>query len=95
MSVDDLAAILESLARIEAALAVLVQTRTVKEWYSTGEAAERLGRAEYTIREWCRLGRAQARKKPCGRGKGGEWLISHAELERLCNEGPLPTSRLA
>ena len=53
------------------------------------EVARLLGKAEYTIREHCRLGRIRAKKKS-GRGKGGEWLVSHEELTRLRNEGPLP-----
>lgn len=82
--------VLERLDRIEQTLSQLVAQRTIKEYYSTFEAAELLHRSEYTIREYCRLGRIQARKKPCGRGKGGEWLISHEELQRLRNFGPGP-----
>jgi predicted transcriptional regulator len=78
------------MARVEALLEALVRERTVKDWYTTAEAARLLGRAEYTVREHCRLGRIQARKKPGGRGKGGEWLVSHAELQRLRNEGLRP-----
>lgn len=86
----------EQLAKIEANLSLLVRERSVKEWYSIPEVASILGRAEYTIRENCRQGRIVARKRPCGRGKGGEWLISHEELLRLKNEGLLPaTSRIA
>jgi hypothetical protein len=69
---------------------LIVKQQTVKEWYSTGEVAKLLGKAEYTVREWCRQGRAQARKRPCGRGKSDECLISHEDLLRLKNEGPLP-----
>jgi hypothetical protein len=68
--------LVERLDRIEAALALLIQQRTVKDWYSTEEIAQNLGKAEYTVREWCRQGRIRAKKKPCGRGKGGEWLVS-------------------
>jgi hypothetical protein len=92
---SDQVEILERLDRIEAALALLVQQRAIKEWYSTTEVAEVLGKAEYTVREWCRQGRILARKKPCGRGKGGEWLVSHEELTRVHNEGLLPFSRPA
>ena len=80
----------ERLARIEQLLVTLVEQRTVKDRYTTTEVSGILGRAEYTVREWCRQGRIRAKKKPCGRGKGGEWLISHDELTRLKNEGLLP-----
>jgi hypothetical protein len=79
--------------RIESALAELLLQRTVKEWYSTAEVAEILDRADYTVREWCRQGRIRAKKKFCGRGKGGERLVSHEELTRLKNEGLLPFDR--
>jgi excisionase family DNA binding protein len=69
---------------------LLLSQRSVKEFYTTAEVAEILGRAEYTVREWCRQGRIRAKKKPCGQGKGGEWLVSHEELTRFRNEGLLP-----
>ncbi|MGL4465053.1 MAG: hypothetical protein ACRDD1_19580 [Planctomycetia bacterium] len=84
---DDLTA---RLARIEQALDLLVRQRTVKEWYSTAEVAGLLGKAEFTVREWCRLGRVKAGKKKSGRGVAGEWIISHDELTRIQNEGLLP-----
>jgi len=80
----------ERLSRIEEALQMLVQQRTVKEWYSTAEAAEILGKAEFTVRENCRLGRIRASKRACGRGNSQEWQISHEELQRVRNEGLLP-----
>jgi hypothetical protein len=95
MASDELSLLIQRLDRIEAAIGELVRQRTVKEWYSTAEVAESLQRAEYTVREWCRQGRIRAKKKPCGRGKGGEWQISHEELTRLKNEGLLPFPRPA
>ncbi len=86
--------VLTRLAHIETLLAALVEQRTVKEWYSTAEVAARLGRAEFTVREWCRLGRVCAEKKKSGRGPASEWIISHAELTRVRNEGLLPDPRL-
>ncbi len=80
----------DRLSRIEQMLTVLVQQRTVKDWYTTGEVGEILGKSEYTVREWCRQGRVRAGKRPCGRGKAREWIISHQELTRLRNEGLLP-----
>ncbi|MBA4067811.1 MAG: hypothetical protein C0501_29755 [Isosphaera sp.] len=82
------------LQRIESLLASLVEQKAVKEWYSTAEVAGILGRAEFTVREWCRLGRVRAEKKKCGRGPASEWMISHGELSRVRNEGLLPDPRL-
>ena len=86
--------VLARLARIESILAALVAQKTIKEWYSTAEVAKILGRAEFTVREWCRLGRIRAEKKKCGRGPASEWMVSHAELTRVRNEGLLPDPRL-
>jgi hypothetical protein len=82
--------ILERLARIEAALQLLLREKTVKEWYSTAEVAALLGKSEYTVREWCRQSRVRAIKKAYARGAHAEWLIGHAELQRLRSEGLLP-----
>jgi hypothetical protein len=95
MSADEIALLFQRLDRIETVLADLVKQRTVKDWYTTAEVGQLLDKAEYTVREWCRQGRIRARKKPCGRGKGGEWLVSHEELSRLRNEGLLPFRRPA
>ena len=82
--------VIERLSRIEDALQSLVRERTEKEWYSTSEVAAVLRKADYTVREWCRLGRVRATKKPYARGAHTEWLISHDELTRIRNEGLLP-----
>lgn len=79
----------ERLDRIEAALSVLIEQRTVKDWYSTEEAAKILGKAEFTVREWCRQGRILAAKKGIGRGKYQGWAIAHVELLRIQKEGLL------
>jgi len=89
MSVD-VEEVIERLARIERALADLVRERSEKEWYTTAEAAVLLGKAEFTVREYCRLGRVHATKRQCGRGASLEWIIAHSELERIRNEGLLP-----
>jgi hypothetical protein len=85
----------ETLSEIKGMLACLLQREQVKDWYSTAEVAAIVGRAEYTVREWCRQARVMARKRSSGRGKGGEWLISHDGLTRLRNEGLLPVQRPA
>ncbi len=61
-----------------------------KEAYSVAEVAEILGKRPYTVREWCRLARVNARKRPCGRGRTEDWEISLEELERIRSHGLLP-----
>jgi hypothetical protein len=83
----------ERLTRIEDALRWLYheQSRsTVKEHYTTAEAADALGRAEYTVREWARTGRIHASKRYDGHGRHKAWTIAHEELVRLRREGLLP-----
>jgi hypothetical protein len=82
--------VLERLERIESLLTSLVRERTIKEWYTVAEVADTLGKAEFTVREWCRLGRVYASKRACGRGNSQEWIIAHEELTRIRNEGLLP-----
>lgn len=81
------------LERIEAVLDQLLQARTSKEWYTTADVAQMLGKAEFTVREWCRLGRLRAEKRLSGRGAFPAWVISHEELLRYQREGLLPAQR--
>lgn len=69
---------------------LLQNQRPEKDWYSVAEVAGTLGKAEWTVREWCRLGRVYASKRDCGRGNAKEWIIAREELERIDNEGLLP-----
>jgi hypothetical protein len=85
----------ERLDRIERMLAVLVEREQVRDWYTTQEFAESVGKAEFTIREYCRLGRLHAEKRQSGRGAYPQWVISHAELERYRRSGLLPIQRPA
>lgn len=80
----------ERLDRIEAMLATLVQQRTQKDYYSTAEVAEAVGRDIFTVRQWANLGRIRAEKRPSGRGAHKEWMIPHDELLRIQSEGLLP-----
>lgn len=86
--------VLVRLARIESLLASLVEQKTVKEWYTTAEVAAIMERAEFTVREWCRLGRVRAVKKKSGRGPASEWIVSHEELTRVRNEGLRPHAQV-
>lgn len=83
----------QQLNRIEASLTVLVQQRTVKDFYSTTEVAQLVGKAEFTVREWCRLGRIRAQKRATGRGPVQEWMVAHDELIRYQSHGLLPVPK--
>ncbi len=98
--VDDLHRLGELLDRLESRFAAfevnqaaLLRRTAGDDWYTTAEVAAMLGREEYTVREWCRLGRVRAKKLPHGRGNEGEWRISKEEVERYRKEGLLPLPR--
>jgi hypothetical protein len=82
------------LSSIQAQLTLLrelvTSQRTIKDYYTTNEAAKELSKRPYTVREWCRYRRVHAIKRACGRGRTKDWAISHAELTRIKNEGLLP-----
>jgi hypothetical protein len=85
--------ILDSVRKISIAVQDLSENgkrSTQKEWYSPSEVAELLVKAPFTVREWCRLGRVNVRKRPTGRGDAKEWEISREEVERIRNHGLLP-----
>jgi excisionase family DNA binding protein len=90
---DQLDTLAARLDRIESALQALVERQRVRDYYTTEEAAKALGRSEYTVREWCRLGRIHAEKKGSGRGKYQSWVVCHDELLRVQREGLLPVKK--
>lgn len=69
---------------------MLSNRQVAKDWYTVREVAKLLERSEFTVREWCRLGRVNASKRACGRGNSTEWIVSAEELVRIQNEGLLP-----
>ena len=81
---------LNRLAKIETKLDSLARQPAEKDFYSVTEFAVRVDREDFTVREWCRLRRINAEKRPCGRGTSQEWKISHEELLRYLNNGLLP-----
>jgi hypothetical protein len=93
MSIDERDPVLERLDRIEAALESLVRQRTIKDWYSVEEFAATIGKAPYTVREHCRVGRLAAQKRRNGHELHHEWVLPHSELIRFQKEGLLPGRR--
>ena len=93
MSLEDITMLVERLDRIEAAVTVIAERQTIRDWYATDEFAQLVGKAEFTVREWCRLGRVNAEKKGSGRGKYQSWVVSHDELLRYQREGLIPILR--
>ena len=79
----------QRLEQIEAMLVVLIRREQSRDWYSVEEFSRIVGRSPFTCREWCRMGRIQARKKESGRGAYAAWAISHEELQRYQREGLL------
>jgi hypothetical protein len=82
----------ERLEELRSMVLLLVERQQVREWYTTEEFGRAVGKAEFTIREYCRLARLRAEKRQSGRGKYPQWVLSHAELERYQREGLLPVS---
>ena len=87
------AIILKELQEVKAMLTVLVERQAVRAWYTTQEFAQAVGKAEFTVREYCRLGRLNAEKRASGRGAHPQWVLSQAELERYRRNGLLPTRK--
>lgn len=64
----------------------LANRQTEKEWYSTTELAEAMGKSRYTVQErWCNDGRIECEKDP----ESGRWRIPGAEYRRLLAGGGL------
>ena len=91
VQVDDLWRRIETIdAKVTEIRELLTQPESQRDWYSIAEVAKLLSRAEFTVREWARLGRIYASKRACGRGSSQEWMISAKEVDRIRNEGLLP-----
>lgn len=90
----DLETLAVRLERIEESLRLLLNERVGQRFYSTSDAAKILGKAEFTVREWCRNRRVRAQKRSCGRGRSTEWMISCDELARIQSEGLLARNQV-
>ena len=86
MTIDHVA---EAVRRLEAKIDLLLTGVPEREWYTTAEFAEAVERSEYSVREWCRLGRIHAAKKSSGRGSHPAWVIHADELDRYRRDGLL------
>lgn len=82
----------DRLEGIEQMLYQILKQERFQQHYSVAEFAVLVERAEFTVREWCRLGRLNANKKTSGRGPHKGWVISHAELLRFQRDGLLTPS---
>lgn len=80
----------ERLERIESLLSKLVEKEPAKEAYSVADVAKIVGRSQFQVREWCRLGRIKAQKKACGRSRAKEWMIPADELAAYRSYGLRP-----
>ena len=86
-----------SVKEVKRAVAEIEEAKSTpapREFYSTVEFAGLVGRSEYTVREWCRLGRIEAEKAESGRGDAKSWKIPASELLRYHNHGLLPQTYL-
>jgi excisionase family DNA binding protein len=75
----DLDNIAQRLERIEDLLQSLQVPTKEKFFYTTNEAAERLGKSTWYVRRLCSLGEIVAEKHP----ESGRFLISADELDRI------------
>ena len=83
----------QRLERIETMVTAIDKKQTVQEWYTIEEFAELVGKAEFTVREWCRNGRIHAKKAQSGRGPNKSWVISHDEWIRYQRDNLLPDKK--
>jgi hypothetical protein len=79
--------------RIERLLEQLVDRQAVKQWYSVEEFARLVGKAPFTVRQWCNLGRVRAERSMTRSGPSHVWAIGHDEYLRYQREGLLPAAR--
>lgn len=92
-----LAVVREQLQRIESQLRLLVTSHErglEKEFYTVKELALRTGRAEFTVRAWCRTGRVRATRVRGPAGMLGAFKISRDEVARMEKEGLLPQTSI-
>ena len=65
--------------KVERLLELIASQSPIKDFYTTAEVAAIIGKAEFTVREYCRLRRIKGQKRACGRGKHPAWIVAHEE----------------
>ena len=65
-----------------------------RSYNSIAEFADLVGKRHYTVREWCRLARINAKKSEAGRGDAKSWKIPVEELKRYRDHGLLLSKHL-
>jgi predicted ATPase with chaperone activity len=60
----------------------------VKNAYTTEAAAKRLGRSVWTVRQWCNKAQVRGAYKVRGKGRTGEWRLTHDAVVELQSRGP-------
>lgn len=82
--------LLTRIDRLESKLDQLLTKEAVREFYTTAQFADRVGKSKDTIAGHCQNGRIRATRKRNGRGGKLEYSISHDELLRFERDGLLP-----
>jgi excisionase family DNA binding protein len=85
---ETVVALLESLHKRLDNVEEHLSLSVVKDTYTVQEAAERLNRSDWTVRQWCNKGQVPGARKVPGKGRTGEWRIPHDALVKVQNDGP-------
>ncbi len=83
----------DELSALSSMVRQLLDRAIVKSHYSVEEFSGLVGKAEYTVRQWCNLGRINAEKSMTQSGSTTRWVISRAEYERYSREGLMPLQK--
>lgn len=69
---------------------IALTQKVEKEWHTTTELAEALGKSQFTVQQhWCNGGRIECEKHPVS----GKWRIPGHEYRRLVGGGELKPKR--
>jgi hypothetical protein len=83
----------DQLSSIHSIVRQLLDRTAIKSHYSVEEFSKLVGKVEFTVRQWCNLGRINAEKSMTRSGSATRWVISRDEYERYSREGLLPLQK--